>query len=396
MIRIISEIIITISILTLLYKYLIMKKNTNYPQKEKNGHNYAILIPARNESLVIEKLLISIENQTKKIKPEDVYVIVETKKDKTVSIVEKHKMTTVYRKNLNKKRKGFALDDAIKEILKSNKKYDAYFIFDADNILDKNYIKEMTKSFDEGYDIGIGYRNTKNSKNLVSAASALTFSMINTIGNKRKSKYTNNLIISGTGYYIKGTIIESWKGFPFNSLTEDYELSLYSILNNLTTTYNDSAIYYDEQPEIFDVTITQRSRWVKGYFDARRNYIHKIRKSISKKDKNYASKITALIGVNPLITLIIGILLLLIDSITSFKNFIISLLIIFILIYITLMIFTYIIIKKEENKLDIKVSKILLIFYNPFYLLSYIYCLYIAITKKDLGWQEIKHTNNTI
>ncbi len=396
MIRIISKIIITISILTLLYKYLIMKKNTNYPQKEKNGHNYAILIPARNESLVIEKLLISIENQTKKIKPEDVYVIVETKKDKTVSIVEKHKMTIVYRKNLNKKRKGFALDDAIKEILKSNKKYDAYFIFDADNILDKNYIKEMTKSFDEGYDIGIGYRNTKNSKNLVSAASALTFSMINTIGNKRKSKYTNNLIISGTGYYIKGTIIESWKGFPFNSLTEDYELSLYSILNNLTTTYNDSAIYYDEQPEIFDVTITQRSRWVKGYFDARRNYIHKIRKSISKKDKNYASKITALIGVNPLITLIIGILLLLIDSITSFKNFIISLLIIFILIYITLMIFTYIIIKKEENKLDIKVSKILLIFYNPFYLLSYIYCLYIAVTKKDLGWQEIKHTNNTI
>ena len=209
MIRIISEIIITISILTLLYKYLIMKKNTNYPQKEKNGHNYAILIPARNESLVIEKLLISIENQTKKIKPEDVYVIVETKKDKTVSIVEKHKMTIVYRKNLNKKRKGFALDDAIKEILKSNKKYDAYFIFDADNILDKNYIKEMTKSFDEGYDIGIGYRDTKNSKNLVSAASALTFSMINTIGNKRKSKYTNNLIISGTGYYIKGTIIES-------------------------------------------------------------------------------------------------------------------------------------------------------------------------------------------
>lgn len=396
MIRIISEIIITISILTLLYKYLIMKKNTNYPQKEKNGHNYAILIPARNESLVIEKLLISIENQTKKIKPEDVYVIVETKKDKTVSIVEKHKMTIVYRKNLNKKRKGFALDDAIKEILKSNKKYDAYFIFDADNILDKNYIKEMTKSFDEGYDIGIGYRNTKNSKNLVSAASALTFSMINTIGNKRKSKYTNNLIISGTGYYIKGTIIESWKGFPFNSLTEDYELSLYSILNNLTTTYNDSAIYYDEQPEIFDVTIIQRSRWVKGYFDARRNYIQKIRKSISKKDKNYASKITALIGVNPLITLIIGILLLLIDSITSFKNFIISLLIIFILIYITLMIFTYIIIKKEENKLDIKVSKILLIFYNPFYLLSYIYCLYIAVTKKDLGWQEIKHTNNTI
>ena len=32
--------------------------------------------------------------------------------------------------------------NAIKEILSKNKKYDAYFIFDADNILDKNYIND--------------------------------------------------------------------------------------------------------------------------------------------------------------------------------------------------------------------------------------------------------------
>ena len=121
MIKTISLIIITISLLTLIYKYIIMIKNHNYPNKEKTRHNYAVLIPARNESQVIENLLISIENQTQKIKPENVYVIVETKKDKTVSIVEKHKMNIVYRKNLNKRRKGFALDDAVKEILKQEK-----------------------------------------------------------------------------------------------------------------------------------------------------------------------------------------------------------------------------------------------------------------------------------
>lgn len=58
------------------------------------------------------------------------------------------------------------------------------------------------------------------------------------------------------------------------------------------------------------------------------------------------------------------------------------------------MILSYIMIKKEEDKLNIKASKILIILYNPFFLLSYIYCLYIAITKKDLAWQEIKHTNS--
>ena len=390
MIKTISLIIITISLLTLIYKYIIMIKNHNYPNKEKTRHNYAVLIPARNESQVIENLLISIENQTQKIKPENVYVIVETKKDKTVSIVEKHKMNIVYRKNLNKRRKGFALDDAVKEILKQDKKYDAYFIFDADNILDKDYLKEMTKSIDDGYDIGVGYRNTKNGKSIIAASSSLTFSMINTIGNSRKSKYTNNIIISGTGYYIKSHLIESWQCFPFNSLTEDYELSLYSTLNNITTTYNDKAIFYDEQPEDFATTITQRSRWVKGYFEARRKYIKKIRKSLKRKDINYASKINAIIGVTPLITLIIGFLLLIISHVSNIKNLLITLCIIILLVYIVLMILSYIMIKKEEDKLNIKASKILIILYNPFFLLSYIYCLYIAITKKDLAWQEIK------
>ena len=240
-----------------------MTRNNNSPKKSDTVTNkYCILIPARNESQVIEQLLISIEKQTKKINSKDVYIIVESKEDPTVEIVKKHNMNIIYRKDLTKKRKGYALDDAIKEILSKNKKYDAYFIFDADNILDKNYIKEMINSIEEGYDIGISYRNTKNSSTLVAASSALTFSMINTIGNQLKSKYTNNLTISGTGYYIKGSLVEDWQGFPFNTLTEDYELTLYSTLNNLTTTYNEKAIFYDEQPDSFKVSMKQRTRWV--------------------------------------------------------------------------------------------------------------------------------------
>ena len=48
--------------------------------------------------------------------------------------------------------------------------------------------------------------------------------------------------------------MEDWQGFPFNTLTEDYELTLYSTLNNLTTTYNEKAIFYDEQPDSFKVS----------------------------------------------------------------------------------------------------------------------------------------------
>ena len=393
----ISLIIIILSILMLIYSYLVTIKNNNYPKKVKTTKKNAILIPARDESKVIESLLISIENQTQKINPEDIYVIVESSKDRTVKIVKKHKMNIIYRKDLTKQRKGYALDDAIKEIIINKKHYDAYFIFDADNILEENYIEEMQKSIDKGYDIGISYRNTKNSSSLVAASSALTFSMINTLGNTLKNKYTNNLTISGTGYYIKGHLVEKWGGFPFHTLTEDYELTLYSTLNNITTTYNEKAIFYDEQPDDFKVSITQRTRWVKGYFEARKKYIKKIRKSLTKKDKNYGSKVNAIIGVKPYIYLLLGVILLIFSSLTfDIKTLIKILVVVFLTIYLELVLVSYVIVKKEDNKLKIKVSKTKLILYNPIFLLSYIMCLIKAITTKDLKWEVVEHDKELV
>ena len=122
----ISLIIIILSILMLIYSYLVTIKNNNYPKKVKTTKKNAILIPARDESKVIESLLISIENQTQKINPEDIYVIVESSKDRTVKIVKKHKMNIIYRKDLTKQRKGYALDDVIKEII-INKSFSVIF-----------------------------------------------------------------------------------------------------------------------------------------------------------------------------------------------------------------------------------------------------------------------------
>lgn len=275
----------SLGIVFFLFMCLISSKRNRKLISYKNTRKYAILIPARNESEVIEELLCSIENQTQRIEPKDVFVIVESKKDPTVNITSKHNMSIIIRKNIDgRRRKGFALVDAIENI---TEKYDAYFIFDADNILDKNFVKEMSKTIDAGYDIGIGYRNCKNgASSVVARCSALTFSMINTLLNRNKVKRQHNVIISGTGYYIKGDLIKKCGTFPFHSLTEDYELSLDSTLNSYSTYYNENAIYYDEQPEEYKVSIIQRTRWIKGYFEARKTYIPLIKKSLSYKDLN--------------------------------------------------------------------------------------------------------------
>lgn len=383
-------ILITIGIIWLLIDYILSYFNSNVPKEKNNKGKFAILIPARDESRVIEELLNSILNQTRKINSDDVYVIVEEESDKTVELVKNKNMNIVFRHDLSKKRKGYALDDAIKEILEQKKHYDAYFIFDADNVLDKDYIKNMEKAYESGYDIGIGYRNTKNGNDsVIAAASSLTFSMINTLGNEHKTKCNNTLTISGTGFYIKGDIIEKLGGYPFNSLTEDYELTLYATLNDLTTTYVKNAIFFDEQPVKYNITINQRTRWIKGFFEARKKYIPLLLKK--EINKNFSSSFHQIMGVTPYILLIIGLLGILLVNYFNVKNTIILIL----FVYLIMVLITSIMVLKENTYLNINNKmKIKVILYNPIFLTTYIICLFKAILNKDVKWLKIEHSKS--
>lgn len=383
-------ILITIGIIWLLIDYILSYFNSNVPKEKNNKGKFAILIPARDESRVIEELLNSILNQTRKIDSDDVYVIVEEESDKTVEIVKNKNMNIVFRHDLSKKRKGYALDDAIKEILEQKKHYDAYFIFDADNVLDKDYIKNMEEAYEDGYDIGIGYRNTKNGNDsVIAAASSLTFSMINTLGNEHKTKCNNTLTISGTGFYIKGDIVEKLSGYPFNSLTEDYELTLYATLNDLTTTYVKNAIFFDEQPVKYNITINQRTRWIKGFFEARKKYIPLLLKK--EINKNFSSSFHQIMGVTPYILLIIGLLGILLINYFNVKNTIILIL----FVYLIMVLITSIMVLKEKSYLNINNKmKIKVILYNPIFLSTYIICLFKAILNKDVKWLKIEHSKS--
>ncbi len=407
-IRIISALFILTGLIMMFTCFFLTRKNNNLPKKSLAGHNFCFLIPARYESSVIEGLLISIKNQSVKVNMSDVYVIVESLKDETVNICKKYNATVFLRKKLNLQRKGYALDEAVKYIL-NTKSYDAYFIFDADNILDKNYLKNMIPVFDKGYDLASGYRNCKNgNESVVAASSALTFSLVNTVFNSIKNKKTKNITFSGTGFYIRGEIIDELKGYPFNSLTEDYELSSYAILNNLTTYYNTKSVFYDEQPVKYKDTINQRIRWIKGYFDVRKKYSKKIIKSISKDGNNNGSKIDEGLGIIPYIFIIIGIVLWYLSlAILTIYNFVFSnglwkslfleFLIFSLIIYLALFIMSLVIVILEGKKINLTTkSKIKVLFYNPVFMISYIPCAIKALLKKDVKWVRVEHSKTNI
>ena len=65
--------------------------------------------------------------------------------------------------NRMKAGKGYAIDFLLKRIEEAypDRPFDGYFIFDADNLLDEDYINEMNRLFSEGHRIITSYRNSK-------------------------------------------------------------------------------------------------------------------------------------------------------------------------------------------------------------------------------------------
>lgn len=357
----------------------------------------AVLIPARDESAVIDGLLTSIERQTVEVRPSDVYVIVEAETDPTVEICQQHHNRVFLRKDLSKQRKGYALDEVVKEILSDEKHYDLYFVFDADNILDESYLAQMLKSYEAGYEIATGYRNSKNSNaNVIAAVSSLTFSMINVMSNRGRAKHGANIVFSGTGFYVVGELVEEWRGWPFHSLTEDYEMSLYATLHGLTTSYNETAIFYDEQPTSYRQTVAQRVRWIKGYFSARRKYIPLMK--LKKQADNSGSLLKEIVGVKPAISAIVGVICLIIGGIfwliynhqVKYIGILIGL--ILLVVYLILMLVTIMMIRREKVYFEPKI-KFLAIIFNPIYLVTYIPCALKALTTKHVVWKKIDHGN---
>ena len=390
----ISIVFIVLGLLLFISKFFIRKKNNNYPQKRNRTlENFAVLIPARDESAVIEDLLISLENQSFEVKSKNIYVIVERIDDPTVAICKKHNANIIFRGNLNLKRKGYALKEAIEKIIKI-KKYDAYFIFDADNILDKDFFKEMSKTYEEGYDMAIGYRNIKNKTNSIAISSGLIFTIINNLLNKNKSKHSLNCNASGTGFYISGDVINKLKTYPFTSLCEDYELSLYCTINNLTTYYNDKAVFYDEQPTNYKDYFNQRTRWVKGYFEARKKYIKELFSKLKFSNNNFASIYEAVIGIYDILLVLIGLILILINILLISHNLLTlikNVLILMLIIYFLLTLFTYFLLKIEKKlEIDTKL-KIKTMLINPLMLFTYLPCLIKTIIVRDITWNKIKH-----
>ncbi len=238
--------------------------------KAQNLHKFAVIIPARNESSVIGDLLSCIQAQTLSKEAYDVYIAVESLDDPTCAIARDFGAEIYVKRNFDKNGKGYVLEEVVDHIFqnRADRGYEAFIIIDADNLLEPDYFEKLNDALDAGYDIAVGYRNSKNwNDGWIAANTGLTFTRFSRFVNYPRSRRGDTVLLTGTCYYIKTDIVKKYGGWQWHSLTEDVELTTVSAINGFKTRYIEDAVFYDEQPTDLKTSFIQRKRWVKGFFD---------------------------------------------------------------------------------------------------------------------------------
>lgn len=290
------------------------KKKKLDTYEAKKLHKFAFIIAARNEQAVIGNLINSIKQQNYPAELIDVIVVADNCTDDTAQIAQEHGAICYERFNNMLVGKGYALDYCFNKIVEQfgdYTAYDGYFIFDADNVIDKNYVKEMNKVFDRGYNVITSYRNSKNyDTNWITSGYSLWFI--------REAKYLNNprmmlktsCAVSGTGFLVNSSIIKKNNGWKFNLLTEDIQFSVVNILEGEKIGYCESAMFYDEQPTTFKQSWNQRMRWSKGFYQVMFRYGRELIAMMFKKREMFVSCYDMFMTLAPATLLSIGCILL--------------------------------------------------------------------------------------
>ena len=250
--------------LYILVPYVIKGK----PMKPARAHRYAVLISARNEEAVIANLIESVRRQSYDLGLVTTFVVADNCTDATASVAAQAGAIVFERFDTSRVGKGYALNFLLREIDKlfPERPFDGYFVFDADNVLEENYIEEMNKVFSNGYEIVTSYRNSKNfGDNWISSGYALWFLRESQFLNHARMKLGTSCAVSGTGFLFSQKVLDECGGWNFFLLTEDIEFTVHNVVRGRKIGYCHEAVLYDEQPTAFRQSWRQRLRWARGY-----------------------------------------------------------------------------------------------------------------------------------
>lgn len=383
-----------------LYQFVVsicsLVKLKDKPILEDKINKFMAIIPAHNEEHVIANLIESLNKQDYPKDKYDIYVIADNCTDRTAQIAKDAGAIVYERFDEENRTKGHALNWFLQQKIDEDADYDAFCVFDADNIIDKNFIKNMNKKLCQGEDVVQGYRDIKNpTDSWISAGYAIFYWTMNRFYHLARYNLGLSPLINGTGFMVKFDVIKP-TGWDTETLTEDIEFSLKRIIAGKKLGWATDAIVYDEQPVGFKQSWSQRSRWTVGHIQCINHYTKDLAYAV-KEHKTLMNFDGLLYILGSIPMFIITLVLLLINFIMFVGNgmtaneLLINCLRYFIPTFL-LPIGTAIIIMILDKK-PIKPMWKGLLFY-PLFLGSWLLINFKCLFKKETEWEKIDHVRS--
>ncbi len=358
-------------------------KKSKESKEKKPFYKFLVLIAARNEEAVIGELIDSLKKQNYPKEMYKILVVPNNCTDKTKEVCLK-KGAEVLEIKEKVKSKGDVLNYVFKKY-KNDKSFDAYAIFDADNVVHPDFLKEMNTELLNGYRVIQGFRDTKNLyDNWLTNGYAIFYYLQNLFLYKTRININQSANINGTGYVLLKDVITD-TNYVSTTLTEDIELTALCASNDIKIGYTEKAIFYDEQVSHVIPSFKQRLRWTVGMLQTLKKYFKTLIKGF-KEHKNLHVIDSLAIYVAPYLQIVMTII-----GVVAFiiRPKILGLLIVTLLSYLAMVIVSiYLVIHYKKNLKKSFPGVILFPVFNFIGMLT----VFVAIFKSDMKWHEIKHT----
>ena len=242
-------------------------KRKKYPETEVK-HKYGLIIPARNEESVVSGLIESIQKNNYPQDKLTIFVIAHNCSDNTAKVARELGATVYEYNNPEENTMGYAFRYLFSCIERDygTQNFDGFFLFNADNILDRDYITHMNDAYEYygGKCVITSYRNSKNfGTNLISGLYGVYFAIGCRFESRGRTAMGCSTRVQGTGYLINSSLVKN--GWPYVTLAEDWEFTADQVIRSNRIRYCDDAVFYDEQPTSLRIMWRQRVRWSRGH-----------------------------------------------------------------------------------------------------------------------------------
>ena len=359
------------------------------------NHKFMAIIPAHNEEGVIANLINSLKAQNYPKDLLDIYVIADNCTDNTAEVAKEAGAIVCKRFDSTKKTKGYALQWFLRQMIEENANYDAFCVFDADNVVMPDFIKNMNKKLCQGEEVVQGYRDIKNpTDSWVASGYALFYWTMHRFYHLARYNIGLSPLLNGTGFMVKFDVIKP-NGWETKTLTEDIEFSLINMCNGKKLGWATDAIVFDEQPIGFRQSWTQRMRWSVGHIQCFKIYTKQLAKNTIKNKKMVSfDGFLYLMGM-PLLVASLTLILLNIAMYTGHGMtslaFMASILKYLICTFVLTPLSALVVLALDKRKIKPMLKGLLC---YPLFLGSWILINIKALIKPDTTWEKIEHVRS--